>query len=248
MVKKKNEKKETKIPMFIQPLGEPLKEKEIVFLREPSEAGELRHIYLQKRSSIEDFFYRMSLDCLTTDYLKRYAELSTESLNIAFAPAEGRIYQRIIHPIAMAKRAYCLGEYLAAVAMCGVATEMLTILLWEMNSGIILIQKKTITLLQEKIFFGRHFQELSQSRRLKIMRVLDQITRQQHDKFNYIRERRNYYIHKWVIIDPDTAQEDALKVYRKTILLFKEFSKIRMAGRPGKIKLATALLRYISKG
>ena len=76
----------------------------------------------------------------------------------------------MLKPLKSAKKNYCLGEYPATIALCGVVGEMLPILLWKIND--VRLKGQSITEEDEAGLFGKSFEKLNQDQRLKILKTV----------------------------------------------------------------------------
>lgn len=65
---------------------------------------------------------------------ERWRQVAPDGSTLAFGPAEEGIISRIVWPLRSAVVAFGLGDKTAAVAMCGMAAEMITMLWWSVES------------------------------------------------------------------------------------------------------------------
>ena len=174
-----------------------------------------------------EWFFGFSLSALTKEILNRYVEITTKDNHSFITPHTKEISERLVKPLKSAKKNYCLGDYSATIALCGVVGEMLAILLWKINE--VRVKGKIITKKQEKGLFGRSFEELGQEQRLRILKTMSFITPDQHQKFGVIRASRKPYLHLWEV-NPKYKNEKntALDVYKKVSYLFKKIMGISL--------------------
>src|SRR5205809_2771391 len=64
--------------------------------------------------------------------VERYKRISTEPVRLFAAPAEPRILEKLVWPLRHAKASYVVGNNLAVVALCGMVSEMVALLLWQL--------------------------------------------------------------------------------------------------------------------
>ncbi len=65
---------------------------------------------------------------------ERWRQVAPDGSTLAFVPAEEGIISRIVWPLRSAVVAFGLGDKTAAVAMCGMAAEMITMLWWSVEN------------------------------------------------------------------------------------------------------------------
>ena len=65
--------------------------------------------------------------------IKRYKEISKEKVRFFAAPAEERILNKLVWPLRNAKASYMVGNYLGTIALCGMVSEMVAILLFDIS-------------------------------------------------------------------------------------------------------------------
>ena len=145
--------------------------------------------------------------------------------HITFAPAYSNIAERIVKPLVVAKRHYCLAEYISCIAVSGIICEMLTLLIWKMS--IIIIHGKELSEEEEEKLFGRNFERIDQKRRLDILLTIKAISDSLYKKLDNVRETRNKYLHAW---EYDTKQQkgDAKRLIIATLLSFKEITDMKL--------------------
>lgn len=181
----------------------------------------------------------------TEDHLKRYLEITTKRTHLNITPANRKIFCRIIDPLICAKKYYCLSEYISCIAMCGLAGEMLAILIWKISE--IAIQGLKISQEEEKEIFGKNFEKLGQGNRISILKVLTIITPDAWDRFNEIRIIRNKYLHLWEY-DEKQQKGDAKKCIISALILFKNITNIQLKTFKGEqfISINPSLLKYFN--
>lgn len=122
---------------------------------------------LELQNDLLRSFFGLPSAILSREILERYVEVTTEETHTPIAPYTKEMFERLLKPLKSAKKNYCLGEYPATIALCGVVGEMLAILLWKINdvklNGVPITEKEEIGL------FGRSFEKLGQEQRLRIL-------------------------------------------------------------------------------
>jgi len=167
------------------------------------------------RSAI-DFLCTPGVGKEPEDLVSRYREVSADAKRICFAPGETEILHSIFWPLRHARAAYVLGNYLATIALCGAVCEVLTLLLFEMRP--VVLGKTRMSRSREKRVFGKRVDDLSQERRINILRGLGKITGEMANDFDEVRKMRNEHLHGYFSTH-ETAQQDAVTVYRTTASL-----------------------------
>jgi len=66
-------------------------------------------------------------------FVERYKEISREKTRLFAAPVEDRILEKLVWPLRHSKACYMAGNYLGAIALCGMVSEMVAILLYELS-------------------------------------------------------------------------------------------------------------------
>lgn len=168
-------------------------------------------------------FFDLPVLALNSEILKRYLKASKYTY-LAFIPHSDKIYKKLINPLRIAKKAYCLGDYLAVISSCGVVCEMLALFIW--NFGNIQLNNRKLNVEDEIKLFGKAFEKLSQNRRVEILKSLGRINTEQFSEFNDIRARRNPYLHLWSkeILNEES---DAFQTMKKTFNLFDQIIGLR---------------------
>jgi len=187
-------------------------------------------------------FFDLPVTSLSEEILKSYVEATTEESHMNITPHTNEIYERLLKPLKSAKKNYCLGEYSATIALCGIVGEMLAILLWKMND--VRLKGCEITEEQEKGLFGRTFEKLGQEKRLDILKTFGHITDDQYNVFKKIKDSRNHYLHLW-ILDSTNERHVALETVNKSFILFKEITGIGLAD-PGSVKVNPLLIKLFN--
>jgi len=184
-------------------------------------------------------FFELPLSALSKPILERYIEATTEDSHLSVVPHTEEIFERLLKPLRSAKKCYCLGDYAATIALGGIVGEMLAILLWKIND--VRFKGNSILEQDEVGLFGTSFEKLGQDRRLKILKTFSYINENQLINFEAIRLNRKPYLHLWTA-DLANEQADALNVFKKSFLLFKQITGIGLADA-GTVKINPLLLK-----
>lgn len=225
------------ITVQIDFFGPYLKSENIPKILEENPGGSF---FESQRSSLASFF-DLPFSALSSEILQRYVESTTEDSHASIVPHTKELFERLLKPLKAAKKNYCLGEYSACIALCGVAGEMLAILLWKIND--VRIRDQQITKIGEAGLFGKSFENLGQAQRLKILKTLGYISERQYNDFNSIRRSRNLYLHLWTT-DIENEQNIALENFKKSFQLFKEVTGIGFTDA-GKVKVNPLLMKLL---
>jgi hypothetical protein len=89
----------------------------------------------------------------------RYKAISTEPVRLFAAPAEPRILEKLVWPLRHAKASYVVGNNLAVVALCGMVSEMVAVLLWQLAEA--RLNGRAMTADDEAALFGSSFERLA---------------------------------------------------------------------------------------
>ncbi len=157
-----------------------------------------------------------------------------------FAPADGRILDKLVWPLKHAKVSFMLGNLLGTISMCGTAAEMLAILQFEMAEFVVGGRKATDE--DQKALFGSTFERLGQERRVAILRTLGLIDDATRICFDHIREVRRKYLHFWSK-DHGSIENDATAVYGDAITLV--VGLIGQDIQDGRLKLNEPFVKYL---
>jgi hypothetical protein len=172
----------------------------------------------------------------------RYNQISKEAVKLFAAPHEQRMLDKLIWPLRHAKVGYMLGNYLGSIALCGMVSEMVAVLLFEISH--FNLNKRTMTDEDQKNVFGSAFEKLGQDRRVQILRAYEVIDDNLKKAFDLIRTKRRKYLHLWSQ-DHEQLSSDAIVVYNSAILIV--VAVIGQNIQDGKLILNPALLKYLDQ-
>lgn len=200
--------------------------------------SEFSDTMIQVERDMLGWFFELPFSALSKEILDRYVEV-TENSHMSIVPHTKEIFERLLKPLRSAKRCYCLGDYAATIALCGVVGEMLAILLWKIND--VRLKGNPIAEQDEIGLFGKSFEKLGQERRLEILKTFGHILETQFNCFRDILGSRRPYLHFWNTGLRD-ERADALKVFKISLQLFKEVTGVGLADA-GTVKVNPLLLK-----
>ncbi len=175
--------------------------------------------------------------------VKRYREITAAAPRLFAVPAEPRILEKLVWPIRQAKASYVIGNYLATIALCGMVSEMVAILLFETAN----IQMNNVPMddKAQVALYGSTFEKLRQERRTKVLRCYGGITEEQEKAFDELRGTRTKYLHLWSK-SHDSLPEDALKAFAAATKVVVAVIGAG-AGPGGKLVITEVMKRYLAK-
>ncbi|EKD26023.1 MAG: hypothetical protein ACD_79C01402G0003 [uncultured bacterium] len=154
-------------------------------------------------------------------FINDYKNISTKEGNYFVSPCEENIMDKLIWPLRNAKICYSLGNYLGTIALCGVVSEMISILFYEISP--LTINGQSITKDQEEKIFGREFENLGQERRVAVLNAYNIISKELEGHFNKIRNIRKKYLH-FYSKDHNDISKDALQAYESIFVLLSNLT------------------------
>ncbi|MCH8836571.1 MAG: hypothetical protein IIA60_02090 [Candidatus Marinimicrobia bacterium] len=201
---------------------------------------------LQKKpvthNDVLEFICRPSQDRSVDTLVSRYKEISTEPKRLFAAPAEERILDKLVWPLKNAKASYMIENYLGTIALAGMVSEMVAILMYELAE--FTLNQKPVTEAKQRSLFGSTFEKLGQTRRVQVLSSLDFIDDETESAFKNIRMIRRNYLHLWSQ-DHTELPKDAISAFQSAVSLI-----IKVIGQDiedGKIRLNPAMARYLEK-
>jgi hypothetical protein len=132
------------------------------------------------------------------------------------APYKPEVLNRLVWPLRHAKASFMLGNYLGAIALCGLVAEMAAILLWEFAG----VQIKGVPMDNDSQVgvFGSRFERLGQERRISALKTFGIVDDEVAGWFTTVKDVRRNYLHFFSTVPP-TPREDALRVYSATLAI-----------------------------
>ncbi len=228
-----------KIAVQINFFGPFLKKEEIEKTLDANHSDNL----IETQRDLLKWFFDLPFGALSREILERYVEVTTEDSYNPIVPHTPEIFNRLLKPLKLAKKSYCLGDYSSTIALCGVVGEMLAILLWKIND--VRLKGNLITEEEERGLFGRTFERLYQNERLRILKTFGHISDDQYKIFIAVQESRRPYMHLWST-DLKNEKEDALETLKKSFQLFKEITGIGLADA-GTVKINPLMLKLFKE-
>ena len=158
------------------------------------------------------YFFQLSPDELYNELLERYVEACEIMVNISIGSAHDNIHNRLIKPLASAKRCYSYGEYLGCIELCALHGEMLANYLCISSKDILL---KIIEKMPEKEKIIEHMDanrkyisnSLGQTLRLRWLERGSIITNDDLKNFQKVHRLRTNYFHRWSTRIPNEKQD-----------------------------------------
>ena len=174
--------------------------------------------------------------------IKRYKQISTEPVRLFAVPAEPRILEKLIWPLRHAKASYVVGNNLAVVALCGMVSEMVALLLWQLTEAS--LNGRLMTTEDEAALFGSSFEKLGQERRVRVLTSYGIISPEVVAMFDTIRQIRRKYLHLWSQ-DHDRLPNDAVACFHAAIgLVVAAFGQDI---KDGALVLNPKLIKYLER-
>ena len=170
----------------------------------------------------------------------RYREIRAEPDPLIIAPNDEHILDRLVWPLRQAMGAYMLGNYLGTIALCGLVSEMLAIMVFEIAEPDINGSRMGNT--EQEQLFGSTFEKLGQYRRVSILHAYGLIDDTLKTSFDRIRTTRRQYLHLWSK-GHDALPGDAVDCYRHALAIV--VSVLAGSIRDGALVLEPRLIRYL---
>lgn len=165
---------------------------------------------------------------LAEEVVERYIEVTSKDAHPVITPSYDKINVRIIEPLRVAKKAYCFGDYIASIALCGIVGEMMAHVFYQINTTN--INGSPFNPDVEKAIFGKNFERLEQFRRIKILSQLKYISDEQESALRELQTIRRPYMHWWNLgKSDDEIKSDAQNVVVEAIKLFSSVFNIKLA-------------------
>jgi hypothetical protein len=189
--------------------------------------------------SILSFLCPPGISADAVNLVERYKRISTEPVRLFAAPAEPRILEKLIWPLRHAKASFVIGNNLAVVALCGMVSEMVALLLWQLAE--VNVNGQPMTLEDEVALFGSSFEKLRQERRVRVLSAYGGVTSEVVKMFDTIRLIRRKYLHLWSQ-DHERISEDAVVCFHAAVGLV--VAAIGQDIKDGAVVLNPKLVKY----
>ncbi len=180
-------------------------------------------------------------DTLTT-LRKRCAKASCDKDDVARVPMHPVIMNQIIRPLKEAKQCFVLGMPIACIAQAGLVGEMVAI--WRFD----MLQPDVGSRLQDddvqKIMGNRDFDHLGQEKRVKVLKLVDDLDDDVKKTFGNLRGLRRKYLHFMVKEDTSKVDEDARQALRYANLLVSKTLDCSVSS-DGRLVIPPMVVRYI---
>ncbi len=190
--------------------------------------------------AVLDFLCTPGVDSDVAALVRRCREISSEPEPLFAAPADKRILDKLVWPLLHAKGSYILGNYLGTISLCGMVSEMLAILIFEVAEPE--INGASMTDSAQRELFGNSFEKLGQERRVSILHAYDLIDDALKTSFDRIRTTRRLYLHLWSK-DYDKLSVDAVACYRDALKIVAFV--LGQTIHDGKLVLDPKLTKYL---
>jgi len=167
------------------------------------------------KQSVEGFF-GATLDRITQEQIERYAELSPDELDLQLVPHTQELWQSLINPLRLAKKAYALGDFIVTIALTGMVSEMLALVTFEVHGPVPAPRGSS----KGRVMSLDQFERLGQEQRIDALRPL--LLAERIKEFDLIRKARREYLHFWTK-SHSRIREDAKSCYLAAMSLFRKF-------------------------
>ena len=206
---------------------------------------EFEKTYSQKNVDLETvlgFLCWPGSDHSIDDVKSRYDYINRISNKLKFAPAEENLLEKVIWPLRQAKACFVLSNNIGTISICGFIAEMIVILLF--NISAIHVDKKAISLEDQKNMFGDSYENLGQARRINVLYGFKLLDEKKRSILLEIKKIRNKYMHFFSQKNAN-LKKDAKRIFKKTeeivtLIIGQEIKN-------GNFVLNSNLLRYIDE-
>lgn len=221
------------IPVFLNPL---------TYLNADKRYSNMAEIGPPNLENLIRYICHPDVDSSLEAMLSRYKDIVGGKESVFAVPFEEKTMNKIIWPLKSAKVAYVLGNYLGTIALSGLCSEMLTILVFEIAEVTVNNQKMDETM--QKKLFGSSFEKQGQTRRLDILRAYELVSEEEHRKLKEICAIRRKYLH-FLSQDHRDISKDAKRSYKLCIESF--VSIVGQSVEEGHIVYKPLFKKYISQ-
>jgi len=174
----------------------------------------------------------------------RFKEISVEGNDRIFMSPEG-ILGKIIWPLRHSKASYALGNYLGAIALCGMVAEMAALLCFESfveHSGIRSKRSKPAPKFK-KHFEPKKFERYRQTERIKALDEMGLVPAEAKAWFHEVRVIRNRHLHLMSQSVGDAAK-DAVSAFLAAVKVVKFVLGLGIA-EDGRLALRPEILTWM---
>lgn len=176
--------------------------------------------------------------------LKRFKEISIEGDDRLFTVPEG-ILNKIIWPLRHSKASYSLGNYLGAIALCGMVAEMATLLWFEAiaeHLGVRSGRAKPVAKFKSHFEPGA-FERLGQAERIKVLYGMDLIPEEVKEWLHEVRLIRKRHLHL-MSHGTEGAAKDAVRAFLASVKVVKFVLGLGIA-KDGKLTLNPQIIAWM---
>lgn len=180
----------------------------------------------------------------TLDEMKsNYARISENATRLFIIPAETMILSKIIRPLRHALGYFMIGNFLESIAISGMVCEMAAVFLFQINE--ITVKGEPVSNDDEANRNLIKFEKMRQWERTSKLLEWGLIDKDVKDKFDFVSEKRNEYLHRLSKNDND-IETNAKHVFDKTLDIILYVTGLRI-GKPGRAVLNQKVLDYLRK-
>lgn len=126
------------------------------------------------------------------------------------------LWQSLINPLRLAKRAYAFGDHIVTIALTGMVSEMLALVTFEVYGPVRSQRGST----RGRVYSCEQFERLGQGERIEALKPLLQPDRIK--EFDLIRKIRREYLHFWTKSHA-RIREDAKRCFLAAMSLLLNF-------------------------
>lgn len=183
--------------------------------------------FIRHQQSQLSSFLSIKFSDISAEMVERYIEVTPDS-HQAITPAHEKIRARIIEPLRIAKKSYCLEEYISSIALSGIVGETMAHVLFQLYETS--INGTAIDSDLQKAIFGKRFDELGQMRRIEILSKLRYSHPDQEAMLRGLQNTRRPYMHWWNLgKTADDIKDDAKNAVTTATKLFSSVFDIKLA-------------------
>jgi hypothetical protein len=172
-------------------------------------------------SDLRRYLCEPGLDSTVESIVGRYKEISIEGNDRIFVSPLG-ILAKMVWPLRHAKASYSLGNYLGAIALCGMVAEMAAVLYFEAVAEHLGVRSGKATPVDrfKANFEPGAFERLSQAQRIDVLAKMGLVTAEVKEWFHGVRAARRRHLHL-MSHEIDTASSDAVKAFVAAVKIVK---------------------------
>jgi hypothetical protein len=176
------------------------------------------------------------------DIQKRYKRLTKHDNVLFLIPIHPVILHKLVWPLKAAKQAFCMGNFLGCIALCGTVTEMATIFLFELAKP--QVNGQEMDAKTQENLLGGSFEKLRQERRVKVLKAYGILNLELAEIANQIRGIRKRYLHI-LSQDFDNIERDAEMSYEYAARFINEIVGLKTIN-DGVITISPLLAKYMA--